>query len=227
MPIFLALAFFGAMMLAGGAIFGHDHEHEVHFDHDHDHDHSHGGDHDHSDQPSVSIFSMKVMGTFIMTFGCGGAIAYWSGWGWIGSSLTGILAGVVLAGRDNESSANANVSCFMDCLADFPAKSQACFDTRRQPLRQCCRERRCDSARVRRSARRIRRQQVRHDDGREVIGPMQRVGISKPVRHPQQKLRKHESEGRCGGDEAQHIADRHAAKCEQQMHAPEQNGAGQ
>src|SRR5689334_7424425 len=90
MLIFLALAFFGFVILVGGAILGHDHDHDVHFDHDHDHDASHTG------EPTVSIFSLKVIGSFIMAFGSGGAIAKWLGYEGIKPSLIGLVAGLSL-----------------------------------------------------------------------------------------------------------------------------------
>jgi membrane protein implicated in regulation of membrane protease activity len=83
---FLALAFLGFVLLAGGAIFGHDHDHDVHFDHDHDVGHA--------GEPTVSIFSLKVIGAFIMAFGCGGATATWLGYGGLKPSLVGLVAGL-------------------------------------------------------------------------------------------------------------------------------------
>lgn len=93
MLTFLALTFLGFVILVGGALFGHDHDHDGHFDHDQSHD-SDG----HSGEPTVSIFSMKVMGAFIMTFGAGGAIAYWNDYGWVYSSLIGIATGFSFGG---------------------------------------------------------------------------------------------------------------------------------
>src|SRR5258706_2098812 len=90
MSIYLSLAFLGFVVLAGGAIFGHDHDHDPHFDHDHDHgghDGSHGG------EPTVSIFSLKVIGAFIMAFGCGGGGSYWSGYRWLQYSFIGLGSG--------------------------------------------------------------------------------------------------------------------------------------
>ncbi len=88
MLIFLALAFLGFVVLAGGALIGHDHDHDPHFDHDHDA--GHGG------EPTVSIFSLKVIGAFVMAFGCGGAIAIWLGYGGLKPSLIGLVAGFLL-----------------------------------------------------------------------------------------------------------------------------------
>ena len=64
MLIFLAIMTAGLIILIGGFLFGHDH------DADHG-DHGHDGGHD--SEPAVSIFSTKVIGTFIMGFG-GGAM---------------------------------------------------------------------------------------------------------------------------------------------------------
>jgi membrane-bound ClpP family serine protease len=93
MGIFLTIMLAGIIVSVGGALFGHDHDGG--FDHDHDHDHSH--DAGHGNEPAVSIFSPKVIGTFVMGFGAGGAIAQYL-WGNIfRSSFAGILVGVVMA----------------------------------------------------------------------------------------------------------------------------------
>jgi membrane-bound ClpP family serine protease len=87
MLIFLAIMIAGLIMLVGGFFFGHDHDAE-HADH--------GGDAGHDSEPAVSIFSTKVIGTFIMGFGGGGAIAQYV-WGEVfRSSLTGFAVGVVM-----------------------------------------------------------------------------------------------------------------------------------
>jgi membrane-bound ClpP family serine protease len=85
--IFLAIMLAGLIILLGGFLFGHDHD-AGHADH--------GGDAGHDSEPTVSIFSTKVIGTFIMGFGGGGAIAQYA-WGeLIRSSFTGLGTGVVL-----------------------------------------------------------------------------------------------------------------------------------
>jgi membrane-bound ClpP family serine protease len=94
MLTFLAITFVGFLILVGGAIFGHDHDHEFHFDHDHS-GHDAGG---HDGQPTVSVFSLKVIGSFITAFGCTGAITSWIGYGVFASSMYGIAAGFVLGG---------------------------------------------------------------------------------------------------------------------------------
>jgi membrane-bound ClpP family serine protease len=93
MAIFLTIMLAGIIVSVGASLFGHDHDGG--FDHDHDHDHGHdaGG----GNEPAVSIFSPKVIGTFVMGFGAGGAIAQYL-WGNIfRSSFAGILVGAVMA----------------------------------------------------------------------------------------------------------------------------------
>jgi hypothetical protein len=87
--VFLAITFLGFVLLTGGAVLGHDH------DTDHDHDHS-GHEADQGNEPTVSIFSFKVIGAFIMGFGAAGAISNYYGNGWLASSLSGLATGVVL-----------------------------------------------------------------------------------------------------------------------------------
>jgi membrane-bound ClpP family serine protease len=93
MGIFVAIMIAGVIVLVGGSLFGHDHDGG--FDHDHDHDHSHdaGG----GNEPAVSIFSTKVIGTFVMGFGAGGAIAEYLWGNVVRSSLAGLLVGAVMA----------------------------------------------------------------------------------------------------------------------------------
>ncbi len=96
MLTFLAIAIAGAVIIVGGAIFGgHDHDGGDHsFDHDHSHD-GHDADHGHN-MPTVSIFSAKVLGTFIMGFGGGGFLASYNGMNTTWSSLVGIGVGLGL-----------------------------------------------------------------------------------------------------------------------------------
>lgn len=87
MLIFLAIMIAGVVMLVGGFLLGHDH----------DADHAdHGGDAGHDSEPTVSIFSTKVIGTFIMGFGGGGAIAQYAWNEVVRSSLTGFGVGLVM-----------------------------------------------------------------------------------------------------------------------------------
>jgi membrane-bound ClpP family serine protease len=89
MLIFLAIMIAGLIMLVGGFFFGHDHD-AGHADH--------GDDTGHDSEPAVSIFSTKVIGTFIMGFGGGGAIAQYA-WGEVfRSSITGFGVGIVMGG---------------------------------------------------------------------------------------------------------------------------------
>jgi membrane-bound ClpP family serine protease len=88
-----AIALFGVILLVGGSLTGHDHD--VHLDHDTHSDHGHDADHG---EPTVSIFSLKVIGTFLMAFGAAGAIAGYNGAGTLASSLCGLAAGVGLGG---------------------------------------------------------------------------------------------------------------------------------
>jgi membrane protein implicated in regulation of membrane protease activity len=86
MLIFLAIMIAGLVILIGGSLFSHDHDGE-HPDH--------GSGHD--NEATVSIFSTKMVGTFIMGFGGGGAIAQYA-WGeLVRSSFTGLGVGVLMA----------------------------------------------------------------------------------------------------------------------------------
>jgi membrane-bound ClpP family serine protease len=91
MGIFLAIMIAGVIVSIGGSLLGHDHDGGV--DHDHDHGHDAGS----GNEATVSIFSTKVIGTFVMGFGAGGAIAqhYWDNL--FRSSLAGILVGAFMA----------------------------------------------------------------------------------------------------------------------------------
>ncbi|MEK7496708.1 MAG: NfeD family protein [Patescibacteria group bacterium] len=92
MLIFVALAFVGLLGLVFSLLFGHDHEveHEVSVDHDTDHDVSH-------DAPTVSLFSSKVIFTFIMGFGAAGSIARYNDESIISSSVWGLGSAVTLS----------------------------------------------------------------------------------------------------------------------------------
>jgi membrane-bound ClpP family serine protease len=93
MGIFLAIMFAGIIVSIGGSLFGHDHDGGM----DHDHDHDHGHDAGSGNEPAVSIFSIKVIGTFVTGFGAGGAIAQYL-WGNIfRSSFAGLLVGILMA----------------------------------------------------------------------------------------------------------------------------------
>ncbi len=82
MLIFIAIAIGAFILVAGSFLFGHDHD----VDHDLDHD----------AEPTIGIFSMKVIGTLAMGFGAAGAIARNYGSDYLISSLWGLGTGAVL-----------------------------------------------------------------------------------------------------------------------------------
>ncbi|HNQ87953.1 MAG TPA: NfeD family protein [Verrucomicrobiota bacterium] len=95
MTIFVAIALAAFLVVGGSFLFGSDH------DHDHDHDHGHGDSgHDagaDSGDPTISIFSTKVVATLFMGFGAAGAIARYYERDYVVSSGIGLLSGVALA----------------------------------------------------------------------------------------------------------------------------------
>jgi hypothetical protein len=91
MLIFICITIAGLILLVGGSLFGHDHDaggHDGHFEAGHDA----GGD----AEPTVSIFSLKVIGTFIMGFGAGGAIAVQYGANSLAASAIGLASGILI-----------------------------------------------------------------------------------------------------------------------------------
>jgi membrane protein implicated in regulation of membrane protease activity len=89
MLIFVGITIAGFVLLVGGSIFGHDH----------DVDHDHGGHLDHDaghPEATVSMFSVKVIGSFIMGFGAGGAIAASYGMGPLPASFVGLAVGFLM-----------------------------------------------------------------------------------------------------------------------------------
>ncbi len=88
MLIFVAIALSGLLLTIGSHIFG-DHD----MDHDHDVSHDAGG----SGESTVSIFSMKVISTFIMTFGAAGAVARYYDLSYPNASFVGASSGVFFA----------------------------------------------------------------------------------------------------------------------------------
>ena len=84
MLIFVGVTVAGFILLVGGSIFGHDHDvgHDGHIDHDAGH--------------AVSLFSVKVIGSFIMGFGAGGAIAAYYGMGSLPASFVGLAVGFLM-----------------------------------------------------------------------------------------------------------------------------------
>jgi membrane-bound ClpP family serine protease len=88
MLIFIGITVAGFVLLVGGSLFGHDH----------DADHGHDGhvDHDAAGEPTVSLFSVRVIGTFVMGFGAGGAIGAHYGLSDIPASLVGLGTGALM-----------------------------------------------------------------------------------------------------------------------------------
>lgn len=89
--IFVAIALAGFIVVAGAFLIGHDHDLGGGFDHDFSHD---AGPDVHG---IISIFSTRVVFTFIMGFGAAGAIAQFYGTGYPIASIIGVAAGIVLA----------------------------------------------------------------------------------------------------------------------------------
>lgn len=89
MLLFVTIALAAFLIVAGSFLFGHDH------DLGHDQDLSHDAEAAGS-EPTVSIFSIKVIGTLLMGFGAAGAIARFYGANVLGASLIGLGSGLVL-----------------------------------------------------------------------------------------------------------------------------------
>jgi membrane-bound ClpP family serine protease len=88
--IFIGIALGGFILVAGGFLFGHEHDlgHDVGHDFGHDvHPESEG---------TISIFSTKVLGTFVMGFGAAGAIAMRYDASPMHASLIGVGCGLAL-----------------------------------------------------------------------------------------------------------------------------------
>jgi membrane-bound ClpP family serine protease len=92
MLIFVCITAAGFILLVGGSIFGHDHD----VDHDHDGHFDHGHDAGHGTDATVSMFSVKVIGSFIMGFGAGGAIAAFYGADPLKASFIGLAVGFLM-----------------------------------------------------------------------------------------------------------------------------------
>ena len=92
MMIFVSIAIAAFIIVAGSFIFGHDH----------DAGHDHGGEgHDAAggdSEPTISVFSAKVIATLLMGFGAAGAIARHYELGYLPASLIGLFCGLGLAG---------------------------------------------------------------------------------------------------------------------------------
>jgi membrane protein implicated in regulation of membrane protease activity len=89
---FLTVAVGCFLLLLLSMVFGHDHDHDV--DHDHDADHDHGG----TGSGHMSPFSVKVILAAGVGFGAGGFIGARNDLSWLGSSLSGLLGGLVFGG---------------------------------------------------------------------------------------------------------------------------------
>ncbi len=92
MIIFISIALASFIIVGGSFLFGHD------ADTDHD-----GGDMGHDAdaggaEPTISIFSTKIIGTLLMGFGAAGAIAVHYGAAYVTASIVGVLFGVLLGG---------------------------------------------------------------------------------------------------------------------------------
>ncbi|PIZ99059.1 MAG: hypothetical protein COX77_02590 [Candidatus Komeilibacteria bacterium CG_4_10_14_0_2_um_filter_37_10] len=99
MYIFFSLGLAGFLYLMAAFIFGHDHDGDDHsFDQDHDHD---GDDHS-GNEATVSIFSGKVIATFIMVFGGAGGTFRFYDYSYpvcaLGGVGSGILVGLIMWG---------------------------------------------------------------------------------------------------------------------------------
>jgi membrane-bound ClpP family serine protease len=86
MLIFVSIAFAAFFIVAGAFLFGHDHD----IGHDASHDVG-------PNEPTISIFSAKVIFTMIMGFGAAGAIARYYDASYVASSGIGVVFGLILA----------------------------------------------------------------------------------------------------------------------------------
>ena len=92
MFIFISIALAAFLVMAGSFLFGHDDDAGTdHGDVGHDVD---SGD----SEPTISIFSAKVIATLLMGFGAAGAIATYYRADYVVASLIGLAAGSLLAG---------------------------------------------------------------------------------------------------------------------------------
>jgi len=89
MLVFTAIAVAGFLFVAGSFLFGHDH------DAGHEHDMGHDA-HDGGDEPTISVFSTKVLATLLMGFGAAGAISKQYGLDYLSSSLVGLVTAIAL-----------------------------------------------------------------------------------------------------------------------------------
>lgn len=92
MIIFISIALAAFIIVAGSFLFGHDTDTGTDAE-DVGHDTDGGGA-----EPTISVFSTKVIGTLLMGFGAAGAIAMYYGASHVTASLIGVLCGLVLGG---------------------------------------------------------------------------------------------------------------------------------
>jgi membrane-bound ClpP family serine protease len=108
MLIFVAIAIGSFILVAGSFLFGHDHDAG-----DHAADHQmEGHDLGHDAEPTISVFSIKVLGTLTMGFGAAGALARHYGSDYLISSIWGVGTGLGL-------------SCFMYLILKLIYSQQA------------------------------------------------------------------------------------------------------
>ncbi len=93
MIIFISIALAAFIIVGGSFLFGHDTDTGHDGDMGHDHDADAGGT-----EPTISVFSTKVIGTLLMGFGAAGAIAVHYGAAYIVASLIGVFFGILLGG---------------------------------------------------------------------------------------------------------------------------------
>lgn len=91
MVIFISIAIASFLIVAGSFLFGHDHD----AGHDHDGGHDAGGT---DSEPTISVFSSKVLSTLLMGFGAAGAIARHYELSYLLASLIGLACGMLLGG---------------------------------------------------------------------------------------------------------------------------------
>lgn len=92
MIVFISIALAAFIIVGGSFLFGHDQD--VGHDAGDMADDADGG----ASEPTISVFSTKVLATLFMGFGAAGAIATHYGASYITASLVGVLCGILLGG---------------------------------------------------------------------------------------------------------------------------------
>lgn len=97
--LFFMITFTALAMLSVSLVFGGDHDVDHDLDHDIDHDVDHDTDHD-ADHGAghMGFLSFRVMMMFVAGFGAGGYFGARADYGVLGSSLFGIVGGLILGG---------------------------------------------------------------------------------------------------------------------------------